>query len=72
MCLAVPMRVAEIRGNRGRVENDGISYQVSFQLVPEVAVGDYVLVHTGFAIERLDEEEAAETLRLFRELDGDS
>jgi hydrogenase expression/formation protein HypC len=68
MCLAVPMRVASIEGDRARVEVDGVGREVSIALVEAVAVGDHVLVHAGFAIERLDAAAAEETLRLFREL----
>ncbi|MFA4016980.1 MAG: hypothetical protein RUDDFDWM_002092 [Candidatus Fervidibacterota bacterium] len=64
MCLAVPMRVVAINGNEAEVEQSGTKLQVRIDLVEDVKVGDYVLVHAGFAIQKLDEEEAIETLRL--------
>lgn len=72
MCLAVPMKVVEIEGPVARVEDSGVRRQVRVDLVEGVKVGDYVIVHAGVAIERLDPEEAQETLRLFAEmLDGE-
>ncbi|MBC7254544.1 MAG: HypC/HybG/HupF family hydrogenase formation chaperone [Chloroflexi bacterium] len=68
MCLAVPLRVVSIEGATAEVEMGGVTRRVSLVLVPETQVGDYVLVHTGFAISRLDEEEAEETLALFEEM----
>ncbi len=73
MCLAIPGRVLEIDKEdgllrMGRVDFGGIVREVCLAYVPEVQVGDYVIVHTGFAIQRLDEEEARETLRLLREV----
>jgi len=69
MCLAVPLRIVRIEGTMAEVELGGVLRQVSLVLTPEVQVGDYVLVHTGFAISRLDEREAQETLALFAELE---
>ena len=69
MCLAVPVRVIEIEGQVGRVELGGVLRDISLALTPEAQVGDYVLVHTGFAISVLDEEEAQESLKLFAELE---
>ena len=66
MCLAVPMRVVAIDGDTARVETDGVARDVSLALVPDAELGDHVIVHAGYALERLDEEAAAETLRLFR------
>jgi len=68
MCLAVPMKVVEIEGPVARVEESGVRRQVRVDLVEGVQVGDYVIVHAGIAIERLDADEAQETLRLFAEL----
>jgi len=62
------MRVLEIDGHFGKVEVEGVKRKVSFQLLPDVEVGDYVLVHAGFAIERINEEEARKTLDLLSEL----
>ncbi len=68
MCVAVPARVQSIHGALAEVEVGGISRQVSLQLTPGARVGDYVLVHAGFAIHVVDEQEARETLRLLEEL----
>ncbi len=68
MCLAVPARVESINGYVGEVEVGGVRRKISLHLVPEVKVGDYVYVHTGFAISIVDEKEAEETLQLLREL----
>lgn len=72
MCLALPGQVISIQGealNRmGRVNFSGIIKEVSLAYVPEAQVDDYVIVHVGFAISRLDTHEAEETLRYFEEL----
>jgi len=68
MCLAIPGKVISIDDNIGMVEVSGVTRKVSFDLTPEVKVGDYVLVHAGFAIEVIDEEEALKTLEIFKEL----
>lgn len=66
MCLAVPMRVVELRGNAAIVEQGGVSREVRADFLSGLEVGDYVLVHAGLAIERVRPEEAEETLRLLR------
>jgi hydrogenase expression/formation protein HypC len=68
MCLAVPMRLLTVDGARGQAEIDGVGRTVMLDLTPEARVGDYVIVHAGYAISILDEAEALETLRLFEEL----
>ncbi len=68
MCLAVPGRILEVEGTKGRVDFNGISREADLTLLPDAEAGDYVLVHAGFAIQRLDEAEARETLKLFGEL----
>jgi len=68
MCLAVPARVLSIEGMKGAVDFGGVSREADLTLVPDVVVGDYVLIHAGFAIQRLDRSEAEESLALFREL----
>ena len=66
MCLAIPVRVVELVGDDDAiVDLDGIRKQVSLALVDGVAVGDYVILHVGYALTRLDPEEAARTLALF-------
>lgn len=68
MCLAVPARVVEIGGTSATVDIGGVSLETSIMLVPDVRAGDYVIVHAGFAIEKLDEEEAQRTLELFKQM----
>jgi len=68
MCLAIPALVKLIDGYQAEVDIDGVTRRVSIQLTPEVNVGDYVLLHTGYAINVLDEDEARETLELLEEL----
>ena len=68
MCLAIPALVKSIEGHQAEVDIDGLTRQVSIQLTPEVKVGDYVLLHTGYAINVIDPEEAEETLKLLREI----
>jgi len=68
MCLAIPALVKSIDGSEAEAEIGGISRRISILLTPEVEVGDYVLLHTGYAINVIDEEEAKETLKLFEEM----
>jgi hydrogenase expression/formation protein HypC len=68
MCLAIPALVKSIEGNEADVEIGGISRRVSLWLTPEAKVGDYVLLHTGYAISVIDQEEAAETLNIFEKM----
>jgi hydrogenase expression/formation protein HypC len=68
MCLAVPMKVISRNDAIGMTEMAGVKKEVSFMILPEAEVGDYVIVHAGFAIQRLNEEEAQKTLDLFREM----
>ncbi len=70
MCLAVPARVKSISGHEAEVEIGGTSYRASIWLTPEAKVGDYVLLHTGYAIGVIDEEEAQKTLEMLREMDA--
>ncbi len=69
MCLAIPARVAELLDNDGAVvELGGVRKEISLALVDGVAAGDYVIVHVGYALNRLEPEEAEKTLQLFAEL----
>ena len=68
MCLAIPALIKVIEDKEAEAEIGGITRRISLWLTPEARVGDYVLVHTGYAINILDEEEAEETLRLLREI----
>ncbi|MDM8288201.1 HypC/HybG/HupF family hydrogenase formation chaperone [Slackia piriformis] len=68
MCLAIPAQISELHeGNMATVDILGVTREISVDLTPSVQVGDYVLVHAGFAIEVVDEQFAQETLDLIRE-----
>lgn len=69
MCLGIPGNIVSIEGNLADVNFSGVTRRVSLMLCPDVKIGDYVLVHVGFAIQRLDNEDALETLRLFEEFE---
>jgi hydrogenase expression/formation protein HypC len=69
MCLGLPGTVVSIEGDFAEVDFRGVRRKTSLLLCPDVLEGDYVLVHVGFVIERLEKEEAEETLRLFEELE---
>jgi hydrogenase expression/formation protein HypC len=68
MCLAIPAHIKSIDGKEAEVEIGGVSRRISLWLTPEARVGDYVLLHTGYAINIIDQEQAEETLRLFEEI----
>lgn len=69
MCLAIPAQVVELRdGDNAVVDLAGVRKEISLSLVDDVAVGDYVIVHVGYALNKLDPEEAAKTLALFAEI----
>lgn len=72
MCLAVPGKVLEISEHDGsrvaQVDFGGVTKPVRLEYVPDLEVGDYTIVHVGFALRRLDEQEALETLELFRQV----
>jgi hydrogenase expression/formation protein HypC len=69
MCLAIPTLIKSIDGQNAEVELNGVRRTISLALTPEATVGDYVIVHTGFALSVLDEKEAQETLQLFAEIE---
>ena len=69
MCLALPVRIVELRENElGIVDLGGVRREISLAMVDDVQVGDYVIVHVGYALSKLDTEEAERTLRLFAEM----
>ena len=68
MCLAIPVLIKSIEDKEAEVEIGGITCRISLWLTPEARVGDYALVHTGYAINILNQEEGEETLRLLREI----
>ena len=68
MCLGIPMKILKIDGERALADLSGVKKEISIQLMESVKLGDYVIVHAGFAIEKLSESEARETLKLLKEL----
>jgi len=68
MCLAVPVQVVSIEGNEAEVEIGGVRRRVNIVLTPEARVGDYVLLHAGYAINVVNEAEAQETLKILEEM----
>jgi hydrogenase expression/formation protein HypC len=70
MCLAIPTLIKSIDGENAQVEIGGVERTISLVFTPEAKVGDYVIVHTGFALSVLDQEEAQETLRMFAEIEA--
>jgi hydrogenase expression/formation protein HypC len=71
MCLAVPVQVVELLpGEIARVDAGGVRKEISLALVEDVKVGDYVILHVGYALQKLDPAEAARTLALFGALDA--
>jgi hydrogenase expression/formation protein HypC len=67
MCLAIPSRIVKINNEMATIDVDGVQRQASLLLLEEPAVGDWVIVHAGFAIHKIDEAVALETLQLLRE-----
>jgi hydrogenase expression/formation protein HypC len=68
MCLAIPALIKSKKGLQAVADIEGVTRDISLQLTPEARVGDYVLLHTGYAISIIDPEEAEETLKLLREI----
>jgi hydrogenase expression/formation protein HypC len=68
MCLAIPALIKSINGQQAVADIEGVTRDISLQLTPEAKVGDYVLLHTGYAISIIDADEAEETLKLLKEM----
>lgn len=68
MCLAIPARIITINDQMGTIDMEGAQREVSLLLLEDARVGDYVIVHAGFAIHKIDEAEAMESLKVLREL----
>ncbi len=68
MCLAIPLKLIDINGNTATGEALGMTREIRVDFIPEPKVGDYVMVHAGFAIERLGEEQALEDLTAWEEV----
>jgi hydrogenase expression/formation protein HypC len=67
MCLAIPSKIISIENDMGTIDVDGVQRQASLLLIEDAAVGDYVIVHAGFAIQKIDEAAAKASLTLLRE-----
>jgi hydrogenase expression/formation protein HypC len=68
MCLGVPVKIVQIKGNEGVAEFKGVKKKINLELLENVKKGDYVILHAGFAIQKMEPKEALETLKLFEEL----
>lgn len=68
MCLAMPGAVIEIDRNMAKIDYGGVLKEADISLIEDIRIGDYVIVHTGFAISKLDEKEALESIELWKEL----
>lgn len=68
MCLAVPLRITSINGKQAVAEVQGLVRNIRIDFIDDVRVGDYVIVHAGFAIEKLEEEHALENLKYIKEV----
>jgi len=72
MCLAIPAKIVAINGIMATVDVGGVRKEISLALVDDVAIDDYVIVHVGYALNRLDQEEAETTLKLFEQIAEES
>lgn len=69
MCLSVPAQIIKIEGDKASVSTGGTEYEASLTMLENAEVGDYVLVHTGFALQKISEQDAIETYKLIQELE---
>jgi hydrogenase expression/formation protein HypC len=69
MCLSIPVKIISIEGNMADVSAGGTVFKAGLHMIENANVGDYVLLHAGFAIQKISEEEAEETIKLLREMD---
>jgi hydrogenase expression/formation protein HypC len=72
MCLGIPAKIIFIEGEMATVSVGGVKYPASLQLLPDASLGDYVIIHAGFAIEKVDLQEAEETIRMIHEIEKGS
>ena len=70
MCLSIPAKVVAIDGTMAIVQMGGLMVQASLDLVEDIQIGDHVLIHTGFIIQKISSEEAEETIRIIREIEN--
>jgi hydrogenase expression/formation protein HypC len=68
MCLAIPAKIIEINNEMGTIDMEGVRREISLLLLEDASIGDYVFVHAGFAIHKIDETEALESLKVLREM----
>ena len=68
MCLGIPMKIVQVKGDEGLVESGGLKRKANFSFLKHPKVGEYVLLHAGFAIERIKDKEAQKTLKALREI----
>ncbi len=68
MCLAIPSKIVEITNNKAVIDVDGVRRECSLLMIEDPKIGDYVIVHAGFAIQKIDETAAMESLQLMREM----
>ena len=68
MCLAIPMKIISIENQQATAEVGGVQYRANLTLLPDARIGDYIIVHAGFAIEKLNEAEAHESLQIWQEM----
>lgn len=71
MCLGVPVKIIQKKGKEGIAEFKGVKREINLELLDDVEVGNYVILHAGFAIQKLDKKEALETLKLFEKLSNE-
>lgn len=69
MCLGIPMKVIEITGEEGVASAGGLKRKANFSLMKDIKIGDYVLIHAGFAIEKIKDKEAKATLKVLRDIE---
>jgi hydrogenase expression/formation protein HypC len=70
MCLSIPAKIVSIDGSMAEVSAGGAVFQAGLQMIDDAKVGDYILLHAGFAIQKISEKDAVETLRLFEEMNN--
>jgi hydrogenase expression/formation protein HypC len=68
MCLAIPVKITKLDGTHAEVDMGGVKRDADIRFVDDVKVGDYILIHAGFAIEKIDETQARETLELLKDI----
>ncbi len=70
MCLSIPAKIISIDGNNAEVSAGGAIFHAGLQMIEDARVGDYILLHAGFAIQKINEKEAEETIKLFEEMNN--